>query len=190
MSKWGFWDWVAYTVIFIAAAMLAADTGFKSSPTLMERIPTFFQSTWWGFTPLALVLAATVILLLRGFGFIGHSEPKQQFLFDKSPPSIVVAHKTFMNERIPLDGYIYSDCTFENVTFVYNGTRPTNFTGNRIVGRFRYATDNPSIDGAMAMLRGLGLLSNAVDFRAAPGSIVEFPRIQPGAPPSPPPTRP
>jgi hypothetical protein len=32
-----------------------------------------------------------------------------------------VYKKSFHNERVPLDGYDYSDCQFTNVTLVYNG---------------------------------------------------------------------
>jgi hypothetical protein len=32
MSRRSYWDWIAYMALFIAAVILAADTGFKSAP--------------------------------------------------------------------------------------------------------------------------------------------------------------
>jgi hypothetical protein len=69
LRHWTFWEWVAYVALFVAALIIAADTGFKESPDVMARLPEFFHSEWWGFAPAVLVVAATIILLLREFVF-------------------------------------------------------------------------------------------------------------------------
>jgi hypothetical protein len=74
LRHWTFWEWVAYVALFVAALIIAADTGFKESPDVMARLPEFFHSEWWGFAPAVLVVAATIILLLREFVF----KPRQQ----------------------------------------------------------------------------------------------------------------
>jgi hypothetical protein len=33
----------------------------------------------------------------------------------------VVSHKTFEDQDVPLDGYIYENCTFKNTCFMYGG---------------------------------------------------------------------
>jgi hypothetical protein len=71
VRHWTFWEWVAYAAIFVAALIIAADTGFKTAPDLMTRLPEFFSSVWWGFAPVTLVIVATIILLLREFVFTG-----------------------------------------------------------------------------------------------------------------------
>ncbi|HXX23082.1 MAG TPA: hypothetical protein VEO19_08025 [Terriglobia bacterium] len=38
------------------------------------------------------------------------------------------AHIKYFNETVELDGYEYLDTTFENVTFMYEGTAPTRLT--------------------------------------------------------------
>jgi hypothetical protein len=69
VRHWTFWEWVAYVALFVAALIIAADTGFRESPDVMARLPEFFHSEWWGFAPAVLVVVATIILLLREFVF-------------------------------------------------------------------------------------------------------------------------
>jgi len=86
MAHWTYWEWVAYAVLFIAALIIAADTGFKQAPELMEKLPAFFHSTWWGFAPLAFVLLATVILVGREFEWFGRRSPAPE---QTSAPQII-----------------------------------------------------------------------------------------------------
>jgi len=51
MRHWTFWEWVAYAGIFVAALIIAADTGFRLAPDVMANLPAFFHSAWWGFAP-------------------------------------------------------------------------------------------------------------------------------------------
>ena len=64
-----FWEWLAYAGIFVAALIITADTGFKLAPDVTVHLPAFFHSAWWGFASVVLVVASTVILLLREFVF-------------------------------------------------------------------------------------------------------------------------
>jgi hypothetical protein len=70
MQSWGFWEWLAYAGIFIAASILAISTGLKLEPKLMEHF-TFTESPIWGFVPLALVVIASLILIVKNFDFLG-----------------------------------------------------------------------------------------------------------------------
>jgi hypothetical protein len=73
MRDWGFWDWVAYATLFIAALIIAAETGVRLAPELQEYFG-FMRSAAWGFAPLILVVAGTVILISRSFGWVGSSK--------------------------------------------------------------------------------------------------------------------
>jgi len=75
MRHWTFWEWVAYAALFIASLIIAAETGFKTEPEVMERLPAFVHSGWWGFSPLAFVLFATIILVTRALFFSMPSGP-------------------------------------------------------------------------------------------------------------------
>lgn len=67
MRHWGFWEWVAYGCLFVGALIMAAETGFKTEPAVMDHLPDFFHSQLWGFSPAALVICATIILVMREF---------------------------------------------------------------------------------------------------------------------------
>ena len=51
LRHWTFWEWVAYVALFVAALIVAADTGFKESPDVMARLPDFFILSGGGSRP-------------------------------------------------------------------------------------------------------------------------------------------
>jgi len=67
MRNWGFWEWVAYGCLCVGTLIMAAETGFKTEPEVMARLPDFFHSSLWGFSPAILVVFATGILIWREF---------------------------------------------------------------------------------------------------------------------------
>jgi hypothetical protein len=46
-----------------------------------------------------------------------------------------VNKKKFRNESVPLDGFLYTNCTFENVTFVYKGEEPYGLVAYKVLGK-------------------------------------------------------
>lgn len=76
MRDWGFWDWLAYITLGLAALIEAGNTGLRSAPDLAEALPHIFKAEWLGFLPLGLFLAATIILLLRATGIIRNKKRK------------------------------------------------------------------------------------------------------------------
>lgn len=68
------------------------------------------------------------------------------------PPTHIVPNCWRANEVIPLDDYAYVNCTFINVTFIYNGTGPVDFTNNKIYGRPEMRSDNPAINAAFKII--------------------------------------
>jgi hypothetical protein len=170
MRDWGFFEWLAYAVMFVAAIIMAVDQGLKLSPDLLTYFSWLVSSNYWAFSPLVLILLATGILVSRGMGWIG--EPKQRIgatSFVNEPPRFVIANKRFINERITLDGIAYRNCRFENVTFVFNGTSPFALDGACIFGRIQVASDNPVVEGTMIWLRGLGIIGENVEFTGFTG---------------------
>ena len=65
--------------------------------------------------------------------------------------------KTFMNERVPLDGYAYRHCSFQNVTFVINGDGPSTLEYNDF-GAYTVTSDKPDVSAALEHLNALGFL--------------------------------
>jgi hypothetical protein len=89
---------------------------------------------------------------------------------------ISVVGKVFRNERVALDGKFYSRCTFENVTFVYNGTTTIQFSDNKVVGSVWYASDNPAVLGTLGWMRGFGAIKDGIIVDAGT-NIIEVPKI-------------
>lgn len=54
---------VSYGALFVAAMMIAVDTGVRISPELSPYLPAFVHGVIWGFAPLVLVVGATIILV-------------------------------------------------------------------------------------------------------------------------------
>jgi hypothetical protein len=70
MAKWGFWDWVGYGVLFMAALVEAFNAALKSAPELSAAMPSFLTGPVIGFLPLLFILLATLILGLRALGLL------------------------------------------------------------------------------------------------------------------------
>ncbi len=86
---------------------------------------------------------------------------------------ISVVGKTYKNEKVILDGISYSGCIFENVTFVYNGTTPIQFTNNSVRGSIQMRTDNPAVGGAIGWLGGFIELPPNVSIDFGPNNRME-----------------
>jgi hypothetical protein len=74
MRHWKFWEWAAYGSLFVAAMIVAAETGVRIAPDLFGYVPEFVRGAVWGLAPLTLVVVATIILLLREFVFFPPKE--------------------------------------------------------------------------------------------------------------------
>jgi len=65
MRNWGPWDWISYVSLAAAAVVMAAK-GLDTIPSM-----TWLASTFWSFVPAALVVLATLIFILKNFGWVG-----------------------------------------------------------------------------------------------------------------------
>jgi hypothetical protein len=76
MSRWTFWEWVAYASIFVAAIIIAANEGVHLAPALFERFSGVVSSPYWAFAPLVLIVLGSLILIAHELGWLrGHSRP-------------------------------------------------------------------------------------------------------------------
>lgn len=123
------------------------------------------------------VILSTWGLVAVRLGWVGSTgRQPYQFLWTVGAPTKFIAGKHFLNEKVPLDGISYRNCTFQNVTFVFNGTHAFEFTGNTINGA-QIVSENPAINGTLMLLRGIGFLSDHVHVVAPPGVRAEPPTI-------------
>jgi hypothetical protein len=70
MPGWGFWEWLAYICIFVAALMLAADTGMKSSDRFTAISTALRSSAWWNMAPLLMLCISAAVVLAYQVGVI------------------------------------------------------------------------------------------------------------------------
>jgi hypothetical protein len=145
MRYWTFWEWVAYAALFVAAMIIAAETGVRIAPDLTAHAPDFMHSAIWGFAPIVLVVGATIILLLHEFAFRWKPRPTKHY------------SQTFDHARILIDGHEYYECKFENCKFEYNGGTGKVING-RVAGSIGFETNHSVITDTLDVLKALGAL--------------------------------
>ncbi len=91
--------------------------------------------------------------------------------------TLVVTHKYFRNEKVPLDGYRYEDCTFRNVTFVYNGTTTVQIVRAVLISPIGFHTDSSVVLGTIAALKGIGLIKPGIPLLKEHENI-PFPNVE------------
>lgn len=83
-----------------------------------------------------------------------------------------VEDKIFRQERVVLDGKRYLRCTFQDVTFVYNG-RPGEMHHTKIIGSIRFdISGNREISRMVYMMQRLGLLAEGSRFNDVNRGII------------------
>lgn len=82
------------------------------------------------------------------------SEPAQ-FVHNGEPT--LVHDRNFVNQRVRLDGFHYVNCTFTNVTFVYEGTTRVELEGSHFYGIPHIHTDSSVVATTVTILKGFGL---------------------------------
>jgi len=170
------------TILALAAGLFEPLSGLlaKTLPGQMTRSDT-----------LALILLA----FATGVAITWWSISPRGVIYNNDTKLKRVAHRVFKNEVVPLDGMEYIDCTFENITFYYNGTTRISLVSPNITGGPRFRTDNKSIVATLAFLfHGLGAhkLNEIVDTETGHNILNELGRVYSPAPetarPSPPAT--
>jgi hypothetical protein len=94
MARWGFWDWMAYCCIGIAALGLAVGAALKEEPAMFERLPAVFTSPKWAYVPIILFALGSFILAVRFVGplFMRASIPSSRI------PDSHISERVFVEE--------------------------------------------------------------------------------------------
>ena len=101
-------------------------------------------------------LAASFLALLVGIAgtwWVVTDRPKhdQYTIADyrkwQSDKRETISWKTFTNETVEIDGTLFDNCTFENVTLMFHGTAPPTFLKTTFKGTNLLTTDNKSATG-------------------------------------------
>jgi hypothetical protein len=141
MRDWGPWDWIAYSGLGLSTLGLAFAQIVSGSPTISAGLPDLFRSDKWNYFPACLLVLSTIVLLVKEIvrspnTTLGQlksgttkavAEPEPQlvaiptFNLDTSKLTRITGRK-FEYETVILDGFLYADCSFNCVTFQFEGT--------------------------------------------------------------------
>lgn len=134
---------VTVSCLIIVAIIEALEQAISQSPHLASALPHINGA--WHYLPLIILMMAGVVWL---FGrFQGKPSPHRQPPLPDAfsdPRWQIVSGRRFENESIHVDGKSFRSCTFKNVTFLFHGTAPTEFTGSsQFAGSIRLSTNHP-----------------------------------------------
>lgn len=144
---------IAFTVIGLAAIVYSVYTHHK--PTTNTKAP---------------IWVSLVLITWLGIGYDYYDRHSHE-VFEDKPAQTVVSRQTFQNQEVQLDGVKYAGCTFKNVTFVYNATRPYELINNQFIGVNRLTTNSKQVSATVGLIYGLGMIR--------PGLSMDFPAIIP-----------
>ncbi len=132
--------------------------------------------------------AAFIVAVILTWGAVGYdayqgrSLHNTEYTFDRAKTVFsdnynytIVTDKKFYNERIVVDGKRFENCSFTNVTFVYNGTAPAAFSNNDLYGTRLFTSENQSIMHALILIYGLGIPSTSI-LNLPPGTHLAPPK--------------
>ena len=84
MREWGFWEWLAYACIAVAAIALAVDQAAKGSPALADKLAVILDTGVWHYMPLFLVIVSGITVIANQFGFVGSNNVAKNPLSEHS----------------------------------------------------------------------------------------------------------
>jgi hypothetical protein len=122
---------------------------------------------WWLVVAIAsLALIASSINLYRN----SHRDALHFPVRDKEK----IYGKMFRNEKVLLDGKSFEKVTFENVTYLVNGTAPFDLVNCTFSGSIQISTDSDSVASGLLLSKELGLIrQDAPVFRTDPNGNSE-----------------
>jgi hypothetical protein len=152
-------DITTYASVTTVAIIEAVNETLKVEPKMAADLP-WLTSSIWHFVPLGLLVFVGLLALSKHFGWLGGIfKSTSQYLSWPDPyKPVVIRNKTFINDRVVVDGNYYLECTFENVTFHYNGTTAIKLKGNHIRGNVFFSSDNVAVKGTYLLMYGLGAI--------------------------------
>lgn len=143
---------------------------FPSTWALVVGIAAAYRDWIWNdygmlgvlFVGLVGAALASLAFALVGIGFRAwrrsqlpkhkiENQPASPYAQDWDKPLEKRFRVHFKNETVLIDGLEFIDCSFENVTFKYQGTRPFRFTGKNTGNSRRITTDDKIVGQTLTL---------------------------------------
>jgi len=116
-------------------------------------------------------LALVIGLIAGRMGLVGQPPNTLSLAsFRADFPLRQIQTKTFRNEIVQIDGIEFIDCTFDNVTFKFDGTAPFRFTHDQFQGHSKYSitSNNPIIKATIELMGAFMNLTKPAETQNAP----------------------
>lgn len=159
-----------WAIILIVAGLLFAGYSVYQHhyPAAVVRFPMWF-----------VLLVLTWLVL--GFDFYdrhyGLAGP--DVLHWKNVPEMVrIDGRHFVNEKVELDNHAYTNCTFRNVTFIYNGNGPVTLQNIDLFPPMVFETHSDIVLTTFGMLKGLGINPETAPITFEPNGT-PYPGLEP-----------
>jgi hypothetical protein len=154
-------DWMGIVSLWIGAIVFAVKSLDAPLPGVA---PSFLAAGFWNYVPLVLVTIALAIFLYRLLSPAAPPTLEEKSEEDLGPDWMeklqLVANKHYTSTEVKLDDMHYVGCSFDSVTFVYNGG-PFAFEKNRI-GRHVIKSDKPALNRFANLLVLFGHTNSAL----------------------------
>ena len=148
---------IAVAIATVSSIVVILDWFGIRPKTMTEKRPTIF------------VMAVLMIFTWAAVGFDYYDRHKatvgmQISAYDWDHYALKqVWSQSFSNQTVMLDGYEYTNCSFDNVTFEYEGRAPSRLTTSRINlhpgGRVSLESKNAAVTQTMILMSALSQIS-------------------------------
>ena len=118
----------------------------------------------WGQFPMMfnLILICFIIAVISVCVSLFARRNTGKLKFSKNYKFTEVRNRKFNKETVPVDGYGYEHCSFEDVTFDWNGTAPFKFQYCSFLGRPNINTRSDTVTTTIILLKALQILREDV----------------------------
>jgi hypothetical protein len=151
-------------------------------PVLQFVVP-FFGGGWFhSVKPMNwMIIGLLGCMIFSGWGF--YRSLNRVVAYDDSAPLELVHGKIFVNKEVQVDGKQFTKCTFENVTFAYNGERNFSIINCTFKGSQILRPVGGGLRGLVALQIGIGLLPESTRYVGDILEHVQRPTTRPSSTP-------
>lgn len=176
-------DWLIVVGLFVCSFLMLSIAFIlgkvnklrEQLPVAVETAEPTKEATKSSLTLTAVGVVLLIIILLVGVA-IGRTTNGRTAFFSQSPLT-EIRHRNFLNESVLMDGKSYENCSFMNVTFIYNGTARFGFRNNVLSGQITVRTDNDAVFATGVLFKGLDLVRP--EFQLVGPNLEPLPNVEP-----------
>jgi hypothetical protein len=157
---WPDQKWIGVVLMGVGVAAALTNSGIFFSKRLKQVWNEAARS--WFLIPLGMCVGILIVWMFSLFpAFRANTDMSfasaYQHWEDRRKNLKLVQGEHFVNQEVLLDGYFYTNCTFENVRLVFEGKAPFKLYNNVING-FVFDPRSPALNDLLITLEDMNLL--------------------------------